>query len=205
MAVDGIDNTVVEVDAERVPMGEGNPFGNAFTSKSTVIRTEADGAREANASVGRTWHIVNRNKKNRLGRPVSYVLYPEQNPTLLADPQSSIASRAAFTTKQLWVTQYARDERYPAGDLVNQNPGGDGLPRYMEANRPLEDQDLVIWHTFGPTHFPRMEDWPIMPVDYSKFTLKPYGFFDGNPTLNVKPEQQEHCHAVGSGGECHCG
>ncbi|MGO4385108.1 primary-amine oxidase [Specibacter sp. RAF43] len=203
MTIDGTDNTVLEVDAQRVPMGAGNPWGNGFTSKSTVISTESDGARDANAAVGRSWHIVNRGKKNRLGRPVGYVLYPEQNPTLLADPASSIASRAAFTTKQLWVTQYAADEQYPAGDLVNQNPGGDGLPKYMAANRSLEDQDVVLWHTFGPTHFPRLEDWPVMPVDYSKFTLKPYGFFDRNPTLNVPASASEHC---GAGEDsCHCG
>ena len=43
----------------------------------------------------------------------------------------------------------------------------------------------MLWHTFGATHFPRPEDWPVMPVDYRGFTLKPHGFFDRNPTLDV--------------------
>jgi len=34
------------------------------------------------------------------------------------------------------------------------------------------------------THFPRPEDWPVMPVDRCGFSLKPYGFFDRNPTLD---------------------
>ncbi|MGO7983632.1 hypothetical protein ACC691_37955, partial [Rhizobium johnstonii] len=75
---------------------------------------------------------------NRLGQPTGYVLHAEQNPTLLADPSSSIASRAAFTTKQLWVSQYSPDERYPAGEFVNQNPGGDGLPAYLSGDRSLD-------------------------------------------------------------------
>jgi primary-amine oxidase len=49
----------------------------------------------------------------------------------------------------------------------------------------------VVWHTFGLTHFPRTEDWPIMPVDRTGFTLKPTGFFDRNPTLDV-PASVEH-------------
>ena len=31
-----------------------------------------------------------------------------------------------------------------------------------------------------------------MPVDYAKFTLKPYGFFGKNPALNV-PAAVAHC------------
>ncbi|MDF2583647.1 MAG: tyramine oxidase, partial [Mycobacterium sp.] len=29
--------------------------------------------------------------------------------------------------------------------------------------------------------------WPIMPVDYTGFKMKPDGFFDRNPTLDVPP------------------
>jgi primary-amine oxidase len=41
-------------------------------------------------------------------------------------------------------------------------------------------------------HFPRLEDWPIMPVDYAGFTLKPDGFFGPNPTLDL-PAPARHC------------
>ncbi len=50
-----------------------------------------------------------------------------------------------------------------------------------------------MWHTFGTTHFPRPEDWPVMPVEYTGFTLKPVGFFDRNPVLDVPPARTEHC------------
>ncbi|HMM94051.1 primary-amine oxidase [Phycicoccus sp.] len=193
MMVDGVENTVVEVDAQRVPMGPENPYGNAFTNKATVVREESEGARLADATVGRTWHIVNRNRTNHVGQPTAYVLYPEQSPVLLADEKSGIAKRAAYTTKQLWVSAYDPEERYPAGDLVNQHPGGAGLPAYMAGNRPLEQADVVLWHTFGVTHFPRPEDWPVMPVDYVKFKLKPHGFFDQNPVLNIPESAGKHC------------
>jgi primary-amine oxidase len=64
------------------------------------------------------------------------------------------------------------------------------------------DADVVLWHTFGLTHFPRPEDWPVMPVDYAKFTLKPHGFFGANPTLNVPETTSSHCSSGGAPGHC---
>ena len=80
---------------------------------------------------------------------MSYALYPEGQPTLLADPSSSVAARAAFTTKHLWVTKYDAAQRYPAGHLVNQHPGGDGLPAFVAGDRNIENEDIVLWHTSG--------------------------------------------------------
>jgi primary-amine oxidase len=194
MTVDGTVNAVEEVEAAPVPIGPGNPWGNAFAESRTRLTTEADAQRDASNARARVWQIVNPEKTNRLGRPVGYALYPEGQPTLLADPASSVHSRAAFATRHLWVTAYDPAERYPAGDLVNQHPGGAGLPAWTAANRPLDGADVVLWHTFGLTHFPRPEDWPVMPVDYAGFTLKPVGFFDRNPTLDVPRGTSRHCH-----------
>ena len=46
-----------------------------------------------------------------------------------------------------------------------------------------------MWHTFGSTHVPRPEDWPVMPVEYCGFELKPDGFFDRNPAINLPPNE----------------
>ncbi|MFB4268134.1 primary-amine oxidase [Nonomuraea sp. GTA35] len=187
MAVDGPANRVEEVEAVRVPMGAGNPRGNAFTFRRTPLTRESQAQRDADPSAARTWHITNPASLNALGRPVAYALHPEGKPVLLADPGSSIAARAAFATRHLWVTAYDPDERYPAGFLVNQHPGGAGLPAFAAADRDLDGRSLVVWHVFGLTHVPRPEDWPVMPVEHTGFTLKPVGFFDRNPTLDVPP------------------
>jgi len=203
MMVDGLSNAV---DAVRLPISDENPHGGAFTNSATRLSSEADAGLLADASVGRAWHIVNTEKTDRLGRPTGYVLMPQQSPMLMADPASSIAARAAFTTRQLWATQYDPAEGYPAGDFEHQNPGRDGLPRYMAGDRSLDGEDIVLWHSFGPTHFPRPEDWPVMPTDYAKFTLKPYGFFDRNPVLNVPPNESAHeCSHGGAGHADHAG
>jgi primary-amine oxidase len=47
------------------------------------------------------------------------------------------------------------------------------------------------------THFCRPEDFPVMPVEYTGFTLKPFGFFDRNPALDLAPSAGAggaHCH-----------
>lgn len=65
----------------------------------------------------------------------------------------------------LWVTKYHPNEKYPGGDYPNQNPDMDGIPKWVLQNRNVVDTELVVWHVFGVTHMPRLEDWPVMPVE----------------------------------------
>ncbi|MEV0044014.1 primary-amine oxidase [Nocardia rhamnosiphila] len=198
MNIDGTANVVNEIDAVRLPVSAANPHGNAFTKVSTPITSEGLSGRVADGSKGRVWQIASTEAAGRLGQPASYVLHPTDGPTLMADPSSSVSKRATFATKHLYVTQYDPAERYAAGDFVNMHPGGGGIPEFIADDEPLVGKDLVLWHTFGLTHFPRFEDWPIMPMDYAKFSLKPYNFFDKNPTLNVPaPAVGNHCTAGG--------
>jgi primary-amine oxidase len=192
MTVDGLANAVDEIDYSGVPTGPGNPYGNAIAQHVTRLHTESEASRRADASRGRTWRVVSTEQVNRFGRPVAYTLYPEAAPVLLADPASSVARRAGFATNHLWVTKYDPAHRYPAGDFVNQHPGGAGLPAYIAGDRDIDGTDIVLWHTFGPTHYPRPEEWPVMPVARCGFTLKPTGFFGRNPTLDVPPPAG-HC------------
>ena len=191
MDVDGQANAVEEIDVAGLPAGPGNPYGNALVQQITRLRTESQAARRADGSRGRTWRVISTERANRFGHPASYTLYPEAAPVLLADPGSPVAARAGFAAQHLWVTRYDPAQRYPAGDFVNQHPGGAGLPEFVRGDRDIDGTDIVLWHTFGPTHFPRLEDWPVMPVARCGFTLKPTGFFDRNPTLDVPPPH--HC------------
>ena len=190
--VDGTRNTVYEVDAVPAPAGPDNPLANVFTAEATPLTSEQQAQRNVDAARSRVWKIVNPEVRNRLGEPVGYKLVPASTPTLLASPESSVGRRATFATRNLWVTPYHADERRAAGDHPNQHPGGDGLPRWTSEDRPIADTDLVVWHTFGVTHIPRPEDWPVMPVESSGFLLAPVGFFDRNPALDVPPSPG-HC------------
>lgn len=203
MMVDGLDNAVDELEAVLVPRGPENPTGTGFTQTVTRLRTEQDAQRLASTETGRVWLVSNPGLKNRLGRDVGWVLYPEGRPTLLADAESDIYQRATFCTKHLWVTPYEPSELYPAGDFVNMHPGGAGLPAWTAANRSVDTTDIVLWHTFGLTHFPRVEDWPIMPVDTCGFVLKPHGFFGANPAMDIPASTSDHCAPGGAAGHDH--
>lgn len=212
MTVDGVANVVNEIDAVRVPISATNPAGNAFTKRVTPIVSEQVSGRLADGAANRVWQIASTEQTTAMGQPTSYMLFPTESPVLLADDESSIASRAAFATKNLFVTKYDPDERYAAGDFVNQHPGGGGIPAFIAGDEPLVGEDVVLWHTFGLTHFPRNEDWPVMPMDYARFTLKPYNFFDRSPVLDIPAPEQGHCavdtaaaDAGGDHGACHCG
>ena len=198
MMVDGVANSVEEVDVEPLPVGDSNRYGNAWRTRVTTIRSESEGARMADVQAARTWKVVNRGSLNRMGKPVGYKLMAQPTATLLNSPGSSVAERAVFATKHLWVTRYDPEQRYPAGNYPNQHAGGAGIPEWIKADRPLDGEDVVLWHTFGATHVVRTEDWPVMPVEYAGFTLKPANFFDRNPALDL-PRDMNAAH----GGHCH--
>lgn len=193
--VDGTANSVFELDMEAEPPGPENPHGNAWRAVARPLRRESEAQRVINPSAARCWKVINPNVRNALGGPVGYKLVPGSSATMLADAGSSVGRRASFAGKHLWVTPFATGERHAAGDYPNQHPGGDGLPAWTAADRSLENKDVVLWHTFAVTHAPRPEDWPVMPVEYAGFSLKPVGFFDRNPALDVPPPTGHRAHA----------
>ncbi|GAA3331336.1 hypothetical protein GCM10020331_087540 [Ectobacillus funiculus] len=87
------------------------------------------------------------------------------------------------------VMNYTLPEKYP-----NQHKGGDGLTKYAQANRNIENEDIVVWYTMGHHHITRPEDWPVMPTAYINFQLKPVGFFDRNPAIDLPRPTPKSCH-----------
>jgi primary-amine oxidase len=75
----------------------------------------------------------------------------------------------------MFVTPYAEDELYPSEIHINQHPGGDnfGLAEWVNRDASIINEDVVVWASFGMTHFSRPEDWPIMPVEMLRVHLKP--------------------------------
>jgi len=195
MMVDGLKNAVYEVHTEAEPLGPENPHGNAYFARSTLLQTESEAQQVIDPFSGRYWKIVNPDKLNSLGEPVAYKLMPGENTLPHVHPEASVMKRAGFTRKHVWVTPYHPQERYPAGDYPNQHPGGAGLPAWTQANRSIENTDIVVWYTMNSHHIPRPEDWPVMPASYISFMLKPAGFFERNPALDVPPTASNHHHS----------
>ena len=195
--IDGGANTVYESHTEMLPIGEQNPHGLALVARNTPLRNEIAGIQDHDWASQRSWKVVNDNVLNGLGTSVSYKLVPGASIPPMLDPSSPVLARAGAIAHSVWVTPFAEAERWPCGEFptlgTGGGPGCDGLPEWTAADRPIENQDVVLWYVFGIHHVTRPEDWPVMPVDTVSFWLKPFGFFDRNPALDVPATPTDHC------------
>jgi primary-amine oxidase len=185
--VDGPANTVYATESVAAQAGEGDPHGLGLTIRNTPLRTESEGRQDYDWSTQRSWKVVNDNIRNSLGTPVGYKLVPAGAFPPLLDRGSPAFRRAEVIGHTLWVTPQRDDERWPCGEFPVQSERDDGLPRWTARDRPIENTDIVLWYVFGIHHITRPEDWPVMPVDTVSFWLKPFGFFERNPALDVPP------------------
>ncbi|MGH8825845.1 MAG: primary-amine oxidase [Jiangellaceae bacterium] len=198
--VDGTGNTVYASESAALPVGEDNPHGLALVVHNTALRREDDGRQDVDWHSQRSWKIVNDNVANGLGTPVAYKLVPTGSFPPLLDRSSPVLRRAQAIEHTLWVTPYHPDERWPCGEFPNLSDEDTGLPAWTARNRSIENTDVVLWYVFGIHHITRPEDWPVMPVDRVSFSLKPFGFFDRNPALDVPPSPHA-CHDQSCGSE----
>ena len=192
--IDGSDNTVYMTESYAEPIGPDNPHGLSLVVRNVALRTESEGKQDLNFATQRAWRVVNTNVVNGLGTHPSYKLVPGGAIPPMLDRQSPAFQRANVIGHTLWVTPNRPDERWPAGEFVNQSSKDTGLGEWTRADRPIENTDLVLWYVFGIHHITRPEDWPVMPVDTVSFWLKPYGFFDRNPSLDVVASPPDQCH-----------
>jgi len=181
--VDGPQNSF-RIDRLKTTLLEpGNRRQSVWTVEGQTVPREQDARVRMEMDRPALWRVINPAVLGPLGYPVSYELRPGMNATSLLAPGDSLRQRAGFTNFHLWVTPYRADERYAAGTYPFRRAQGDGLPAWTRANRSLERTDLVLWYTMGFHHVARAEDWPVVPVMRQEFELRPFDFFERNPTV----------------------
>ncbi len=185
--LDGGTNQLHESEVVALPISKDNPNGMQLKNVITHLKKENEAKRDISPSSSRVWKITNPEKINSLGLPVGYKLLPGNTPSLLAHPDSPPGIRASFAKHNLWATPFNEEEQSAGGAYPVMHNGQGGLEDITSNDRDISNCDLVMWHTFGLTHVPRPEDWPVMPVEYCGFHLIPVGFFDKNPTINLPP------------------
>ncbi|WP_218080176.1 copper amine oxidase [Anthocerotibacter panamensis] len=178
--IDGDNNSFLEATPTAVPVSN-SPRKSAMVIEQKTFSNELEARRPF--ALLPLWHVVNPNVHNANGYEVSYVLQRGENTTPLLTPEDWPRKRAGFIDYALWVTPYQPNEVYPAGDYPNQSKGGDGLPAWVQADRPIKNTDIVLWYTFGITHVVRPEDWPTLTTEKASFELRPFNFFNRTPTL----------------------
>jgi primary-amine oxidase len=176
-------NSAVEEDVVAVAKGTKSPDGNAFIATNRWIKSEKDGKRNYAPDLARKWKVVNLGKPNSLGHMSGYLLKPGETAKPYLHPSSPIRKRAKFVDHPVWFTAYGDGEESGAGNFPTSTAEGEGLPKFISDNQSLHKQDVVLWYTFGVTHVPRPEEWPIMNLQKTGFTLMPVNFFSENPAM----------------------
>jgi len=133
------------------------------------------------------YRVESGGRRNAMGNPTSFQLVPGHSDLSVLDADEPQQQRASFSGASLWATRYNPDETFAAGVYPNQNRDVEGLPRFIADHQSIANQDLVLWYTVGFHHQTRSEDWPIMPEMWHSFRLRPFNFFDRNPSLDVPP------------------
>lgn len=183
--VDGTRNSFVNESLEGRRVNGDTPRKSLWLVESKVAKVESEAKLLMMMDHPAVWRVVNPNVKSALGYPVGYEIAGGHNAISLMSDDDYPQKRAGFIKNHLWVTPYQDDERWAAGDYPTQSHGGDGLPAWTKADRPIENTDIVVWYTLGFHHVPRPEDWPIMPTAWHEFELRPFDFFTRNPAVDL--------------------
>jgi len=163
LTVDGEQNSVSTLDIVPVAGASGsqtNPYGQGFISQVTFLKTPAEARTTISPSTGRVWLIHNQKFHPYAGLPVTWKLIPYTGPPVFVGKDSPYHPICAWTDYNVWVTKYKEGQLFLGGFYTN----GTGLPKYVsdDPNADITKTDIVLWYTFGFTHLPRAEDYPLM-------------------------------------------
>jgi primary-amine oxidase len=183
--VDGRNNSFLAGRLKTERLGGENPRKSIWVMDSVIATHESAAKRRISLEKPVLWRVINPGVHGPVGYPVSYQLKPGANAVSLLSQDDPVQQRAGFTNYHLWVTPYHPLEQYAAGTYPNQSKGGDGLPAWTSADRPINNTDVVLWYTVGFHHVVRAEDWPVLPTSWHEFQLRPFDFFTRNPAIDI--------------------
>lgn len=200
-AIDGPSNSVMIEESHPVADKKRNPYGNFYE----VISKQVEKASwlDAKPMNNMVVKMVNPGKQNPIsGKNVGYKFIPAATQMLLAQDDSIQAQRARFAQHHVWVTKYKDGELYAGGRYTLQSRKeidgvGDAVARGETLGK--EGEDVVVWNCFGLTHNPRVEDWPVMPVEIHELKIKPADFFEANPSIDVPSSRNMSSKLAGEG------
>ena len=183
--IDGQNNSFVAHRLKQRQLPASTHRKSIWAAEHFTARTERDAMMDIHLERPSMWIFENPSVRGPLGYATGYEIMPGHNAASLLDPEDGPQRVGGFSTHQLWVTPYRADEFYAAGVYPTASKGTDGLAAWTKADRPIENTDIVAWYTLGFHHMPRAEDWPVMPVMWHEFVIRPFHFFPQNPALTL--------------------
>ncbi|KAI7465994.1 putative copper amine oxidase [Hortaea werneckii] len=188
--IDGHQNRLVYDEALPMPRSEFNSHGTGYFSKETVCETS--GGYDIDISKNQVYKIQNAGVRNSVNnKPVAYKIHAPPFQKIISDTESFNYKRAEFSDRNIYAVKYRDGELFAGGKYTNQSRGGTGVRSWANRKENIIDDDLVVFVQFGINHIPRIEDFPVMPCEIIKVSMKPVNFFDKNPALDVPPSTQD--------------
>ncbi|HUH63937.1 MAG TPA: hypothetical protein VLZ50_13115 [Terracidiphilus sp.] len=184
--VDGVNNSLMVDRLVPYKLPDTSPGRKyIWAMKPEMVKTESEAKFDVSMEHPAMWRFVNEGVKNSLGQSSSFEIMPGETGISLLPSSEWPQKRAGFSEHSLWVTPYDPDERYASGVYVMGSKGEDSLPAWTQKGRDIVNTDIVAWYTIGFHHVPRVEDWPQMPIMWHTFALRPFQFFEKNPTMDL--------------------
>lgn len=195
-AIDGFNNSIAYEDSLPTPDDPVmDPYGVGYYAQTTEIARPGGYVLDVNKA--RVYKMVNRSSINPVsGKPASYKIHAHPSQMMLMSPRAPGNKRARFGSKAMWVTKYRDGELFAAGEFTNQSKEDTGLAVWARREESVQDTDGVLWHSFGLTHNPRPEDFPVMPMEMINISLKPANFFTHNTSNDAQRSDQRENRSV---------
>ncbi|GAM82038.1 hypothetical protein ANO11243_000170 [Dothideomycetidae sp. 11243] len=188
--IDGHSNRLTFDEAHPMPRDDFNKHGNGYYTTETVVETS--GGYDTDYNFNRTYKIQNSAVKNPInGKAVAYKIMAPPFQKIISHEDSFNYKRAEFSDRNIYAVKYRDNELFAGGKYTNQSRGGTGVRNWAGRKENIVDDDLVVFVQFGINHIPRIEDFPVMPVEIIKVAFKPVNFFTKNPAIDVPPSTQE--------------
>ena len=164
-----------------------SPRRSMWRVAHSVPESEMEARYRISAMAPRHFHIANMERRGPLGHHPGWMIHHGSIAYGPFDFQNDPPMRRnAYIEYSVWNTVHDPDHRYAGGDFPMQSDGSDTLAEWVQADRPLEGQDVVTWFTAGFHHIPRMEDWPVMSTEWKTIHIIPFNVFPHNPALTIR-------------------
>ena len=171
------------------PPGPTTPTAAAFATRRTVLRQRGGGAAHLRPAARRAaggWRTRRAATAWAVPSPTSSC--PARTSRPCRQPDSTVrAARALPRPPPVGHAATAATSASRPATTRTSTPAATACRAGPPPTATLDGADVVLWYTLGEHHVPRLEDWPVMPVARLGFQLRPVGFFDRNPALDVPP------------------
>ena len=149
-----------------------------------LLQNETEGRVRVDNLAPAQYKVVSCNETNQWGYLKGYEIHHPNTPLAIYDE-----AFPGYHAYHIVFAQRKESEPYISTQFDSMTRGEPYMPITgadgISNGETLVDQDIVAWVGLGFYHMPRAEDNPVTNVVASHFSIRPFNYFDENPSLDV--------------------